>query len=72
MYKILKYKKTGVVLIIVVLFVTWWVSLANNDYSNGREPTWGVTFSKAQAQYLGLDWKQAYLAMFDDLGVRAV
>ncbi|MDO8581552.1 MAG: beta-galactosidase, partial [bacterium] len=47
-------------------------SLANNDYSNGREPTWGVTFSKAQAQYLGLDWKQAYLAMFDDLGVRAV
>ena len=33
---------------------------------------WGVTFTKSYAQYLGLDWKQTYLAILDDLGIRAV
>lgn len=33
---------------------------------------WGVTFTKSYAQYLGLDWKQAYLAALDDLGIKAV
>lgn len=40
-------------------------------------PTWraapmeyGVTFSQPQAQYIGLDWQEAYEAMLDDLGVR--
>lgn len=67
-----KYKKTEIALGVFLVFVVWWISLANNDYSGGKEPTWGVTFSSSQAEYLGLDWKQAYLAMFDDLGVRAV
>ncbi|HTM68593.1 MAG TPA: beta-galactosidase [Candidatus Binatia bacterium] len=30
----------------------------------------GATFSKPYAESLGLDWKQAYLASLDDLGVR--
>lgn len=30
----------------------------------------GATFSKPYAESLGLDWKQAYLATLDDLGVR--
>jgi len=34
--------------------------------------TWGVSFTKSYAQYLGLDWKQVYLAALDDLGVKAV
>ena len=25
--------------------------------------TWGVDFSQSQAEYLKLDWKEAYLAM---------
>lgn len=32
--------------------------------------TWGVTFSKPYAQSLGLDWKETYLAILDDLGAR--
>ena len=31
---------------------------------------YGVTFSKKQAESLGLDWKAAYMAMLDDLKVR--
>ncbi|OGZ68973.1 MAG: hypothetical protein A3D44_00200 [Candidatus Staskawiczbacteria bacterium RIFCSPHIGHO2_02_FULL_42_22] len=39
----------------------------------GRAPkqkkiTWGVNFSQMQAVDLGLDWKQLYLALLEDLG----
>lgn len=34
--------------------------------------TWGATFTKSYAQYLGLDWKPAYLATLDDLGIKSV
>lgn len=30
---------------------------------------WGVHFSQKHAQYLGLDWRKAYLSLLDDLGV---
>jgi len=33
---------------------------------------YGVTFSKAQAQSLGLDWRKIYLSIFDDLGVKKI
>jgi len=33
---------------------------------------YGVTFSKEQAEALGLDWKEAYLALFNDLGVKKI
>ena len=70
--KLLQYKKSWITFIVLFLFFTWWISLAGKDYSNGRAPVWGVTFSKSQAEYLRLDWKQMYTAMLDDLGVRAV
>lgn len=31
--------------------------------------SWGVTFSKAHTEYLGLDWKKTYNAIIDDLNV---
>ncbi len=34
--------------------------------------TWGMTFTKSYAEYLGLDWRQTYLAIIDDLGVKSV
>jgi hypothetical protein len=34
--------------------------------------TWGVDFSQAQAQFLGLNWKDVYLAMINDLGVKNI
>ena len=32
--------------------------------------TWGVSFDPYYAESLGLDWKQTYLALLDELGVR--
>ncbi|MBI5135171.1 hypothetical protein HZA86_02970 [Candidatus Uhrbacteria bacterium] len=32
--------------------------------------SWGVTFNKGLATYLGMNWKTAYSSMLDDLGVR--
>lgn len=37
-----------------------------------RNITWGASFTKSYAQYLGLDWRTVYLAMLDDLKVKAV
>jgi len=31
---------------------------------------WGVNFSQGHAKYLGLDWKESYTALLDDLGVK--
>lgn len=31
---------------------------------------WGVTFSKKQAEILGLDWKKVYLSLLDDLHIK--
>lgn len=42
------------------------------DYSNGKEPIWGVSFRPAYAIYLGLDPKEAALAVFNDLKVTHV
>ncbi len=43
----------------------------------GRPPqaekiTWGVNFSQKHAQGLGLDWKETYRALIDDLGVKNI
>jgi hypothetical protein len=35
-----------------------------------RDVAFGATFSKPYAEELGLDWRRAYLAVLDDLGVR--
>ena len=34
--------------------------------------TWGVDFSQMQAQSLGLDWKETYSAIIDDLGAKNI
>lgn len=35
-----------------------------------KKITWGVNFSQKHTQNLGLDWKETYLAVLDDLKVR--
>jgi hypothetical protein len=36
------------------------------------ELSYGVTFSKKQAQSLGLDWQELYIKIFNDLGVKKI
>jgi hypothetical protein len=41
------------------------------DHLTFKKPVaWGVNFSQMQAEALGLDWKETYLAILDDLGVK--
>lgn len=42
------------------------------QYKPNYNPIWGVNFSHKHAQYLGLDWKKAYLDVLDDLNVKYV
>ncbi len=46
--------------------------LASATHNPAATTAFGVTFSKQFAEYLGLDWKQAYTVMLDDLGVRYI
>ncbi len=54
------------ILVIVVASLLWWLS---------RKPvpetiTYGMSFNTMYARELGLDWKETYDAIIDDLGVR--
>lgn len=48
----------------------FWFEVVRENLATPGAPAWGVTFSKKQALFLGLDWKQTYTAILDDLGVR--
>ena len=68
MKKILKGILFGV-LIFLLLFIGYL-------FLGGTEPAkdiiWGVNFSQKHAQNLGLNWRNSYLALFDDLGVKNI
>ena len=54
--------------LIFLLLILWVFSL---DFDLNRSaPQYGVSFSRFHADELKLDWKETYLAMLDDLGVR--
>lgn len=53
---------------IVVIFLA--VILSQGKIYPQAELSYGVTFAKPYAQFLGLDWQKTYLEILDDLGVR--
>lgn len=58
---------------IAIVFVTLFI-YANLSVkaSNNDDVKMGVTFSALYAQQIGLDWKQAYIAMLDELKIKYV
>ncbi|MFC1598423.1 cellulase family glycosylhydrolase [Patescibacteria group bacterium] len=58
------------IIIIILIFVAVYVNLAFFSYDNERQTHNGITFSKKFADYMGLNWQEAYLAMLDDLNVK--
>jgi hypothetical protein len=62
-----KYKKMFFI-IIVILFL-FFIASRGKIYK-AEELEYGLTFSKKQAIDLGLDWKEAYMAILDDLNVK--
>ncbi len=55
----------GLVLLVLVYFFT-------RPAPTPEKITWGVNFSQMQSQDLGLDWKQNYLALMEDLGAKNI
>ncbi len=53
------------ILLVLIVFV-----LSRGKIYPQNELSYGVTFSEKQATDLGLDWKQTYSAILDDLGVK--
>lgn len=56
----------GMIISFAIFFLNVWRE--NRQLGNGT--IWGVTFAKAYAEYLGVDWRSAYLSALDDLKVR--
>jgi hypothetical protein len=66
--KIFLYALGIVLLVVVLLFV--YINLPAKEKS--QDAKIGVTFSYIYAEQIGLDWKEAYIAMLDDLKMKHV
>jgi hypothetical protein len=56
---------------VLVVFISAYAALFFVRPADGNM-TLGVQFSKTHAEWLGLDWRAAYMALLDDVGVRNV
>lgn len=67
------FKTLAILIIILLFFAVLLFLLSFGPFDKKAERVmWGVTFSKPYAQSLGLNWKETYLAILDDLGARHV
>lgn len=56
-------------LIFLLLFASY---LFIGKAPRAEKITWGVNFSQKQTEFLGLDWKDCYLALIEDLEVKNI
>ena len=56
------------VILVLFLIIISWFFVGFSKKTEGI--VWGVNFSQKHAQSLGLDWRETYLAILDDLRVR--
>jgi hypothetical protein len=64
------------VLLFILLFLLWFLKFAKHYPSRADLRSdadfWGVTFSLKFTKSLGLDWRETYKAVLDDLGVKNI
>jgi len=56
-----------VIAIFLFLLILW-----NWNFGKNKNIIWGATFSKLQAEELGLDWVQVYGTMIDELNFKII
>jgi len=66
--KILKIFLSVCGILILIFFI--WLFVGKAPLSS--EIIWGISFSQKQADLLNISWKENYLALLDDLGVRSL
>jgi len=62
----------GFIILILVIYASLWIWNIYNEELPQEEARFGVTFSKLYAEDLGLDWKETYIAILDDLDVERI
>jgi hypothetical protein len=68
-FNFIKKKKGKIIAFLSALFV--FITIIFVIYTpQNSQVNYGVTFSKPFAEHLGLDWKETYLAVLDDLDVK--
>ncbi|OGZ63150.1 MAG: hypothetical protein A3C58_01765 [Candidatus Staskawiczbacteria bacterium RIFCSPHIGHO2_02_FULL_34_10] len=63
-------KMISIIFIILVLFVLYYFFIAKAPEQ--KKIIWGVNFSQMQSEALKLNWKETYLAILNDLGVKNI
>jgi hypothetical protein len=64
---------TIIALLLIAIYVFKIAKHYPRDINLKHEPElFGVTYSKKYAESIGLDWKEAYIAILDELGVKKV
>lgn len=58
--------------LVIVLLAGFFCYFFIGKIIKANNMTWGVDFSQSQAEYLKLDWKEAYLAIINDLWVKNI
>ncbi len=58
------------IILIILLTLIAFLFLGNAPVAD--EISWGITFSQKYASDLNLDWKEVYIALLDDLGVKKI
>jgi len=66
------FKRIKIFFIVLILFLFAIFLLSRGHIYKPDELTYGLTFSKKQAQALGFNWREVYVSIFDDLGVKKV
>lgn len=64
-------------LLVLVFWAIWFLKFAkhhprNVDLDMAKEDYWGVTFSPKFAEELGMDWRDVYMAIIEDLRVKNI
>jgi hypothetical protein len=70
MFKTFKFFK--IFFIVLVLFFFFIFLFSQGQVYKKEELEYGITFSKKQAESLDLDWKNVYMSIFDDLGIKKI
>lgn len=60
----------GFIFGVLILYGIFWYFMKDKDYSEGKEPIWGVTLSTFYASSLGISWQDVFLASLNELGVK--
>ncbi len=65
-------KKFKIILTVLIIFFFILFLLSRGFIYKKEHISYGITFSKKKSIDLGLDWKENYLAILDDLGVKKI